>query len=112
MIMETVAFYSYKGGVGRTLLVANTAQFLAMSGRSVVALDLDLEAPELHRKLGNPEVLIRAQSGTLVGAVDLLLDALENQPGSRESGLAHRNDWGARPHSSRIRAFVRILGNP
>jgi len=43
--METVSFYSYKGGIVRTLLVANTAQFLAMSGRKVVALDLDLEAP-------------------------------------------------------------------
>ena len=38
LTMETVAFYSYKGGVGRTLLVANTAQFLAMTGRRVVAL--------------------------------------------------------------------------
>ena len=81
--METVAFYSYKGGVGRTLLLANTAQFLAISGRRVVALDLDLEAPGLHHKLGNPDVLSRAQAGTLSGAVDVLLDVLENEPGSR-----------------------------
>jgi MinD-like ATPase involved in chromosome partitioning or flagellar assembly len=79
-MMETVAFYSYKGGVGRTLLVANTAQFLAMSGRRVVALDLDLEAPGLHQKLGNPDVLGRAQAGTLRGAVDVLLEALEIGP--------------------------------
>ena len=78
--METVAFYSYKGGVGRTLLVANTAQFLAMSGRRVVVLDLDLEAPGLHLKLASPEALSRARSGNLLGAVDLLLDALENEP--------------------------------
>lgn len=71
--METVAFYSYKGGVGRTLLVANTAQFLALSGRRVVALDLDLEAPGLHHKLGNPDVKI------LRGAVDELLGALEGE---------------------------------
>lgn len=77
MTMETVAFYSYKGGVGRTLLVANTAQFLAMSGRRVVALDLDLEAPGLHQKLGNPEVLARAESGSLRGVVNELLSALE-----------------------------------
>ena len=49
--METVAFYSYKGGVGRTLLVANTAQFLALSGRRVVVLDLDFEAPACMRSL-------------------------------------------------------------
>ena len=83
MTMETVAFYSYKGGVGRTLLVANTAQFLTMSGRRVVALDLDLEAPGLHHKLGNREVLGRAESGRLRGAVDELLDSLENEPRNR-----------------------------
>ncbi len=80
MTMETVAFYSYKGGVGRTLLVANTALFLAMSGRKVVVLDLDLEAPGLHQKLGNRDVLTRAKSGSLRGAVDELLSALENEP--------------------------------
>jgi MinD-like ATPase involved in chromosome partitioning or flagellar assembly len=81
--METVVFYSYKGGVGRTLLVANTAQLLAMSGRRVVVLDLDLEAPGLHQKLGNRDVLARAKSGTLSGAVDELLGALENEQRNR-----------------------------
>src|SRR2546426_12334896 len=80
--METVAFYSYKGGVGRTLLVANTAQFLAMSGRRVVALDLDLEAPGLHQKLPTSEALARAKSGKLRGVVDELLSALEKEPRS------------------------------
>ncbi|MCX7048152.1 MAG: hypothetical protein NTX50_22040 [Candidatus Sumerlaeota bacterium] len=50
--METIAFYSYKGGVGRSLLVANAARFLGMLGKKVVALDLDFEAPGLHYKLG------------------------------------------------------------
>lgn len=50
--METIAFYSYKGGVGRSLLLANAARFLATLGKGVVALDLDLEAPGLHYKLG------------------------------------------------------------
>lgn len=81
--METVAFYSYKGGVGRTLLVANTAQFLALSGRRVVVLDLDLEAPGLLHKLGNSEVLARAASGKLPGAVDELLSTVEGQPQKR-----------------------------
>lgn len=49
--METLAFYSYKGGVGRSLLLANTARFLASLGKGVVALDLDFEAPGLHYKL-------------------------------------------------------------
>lgn len=51
--METLAFYSYKGGVGRSLLLANAARFLASLGKGVVALDLDFEAPGLHYKLGH-----------------------------------------------------------
>jgi MinD-like ATPase involved in chromosome partitioning or flagellar assembly len=48
--MHAVTFYSYKGGVGRSLLVANCAIYLAELGFKVVALDLDLEAPGLHYK--------------------------------------------------------------
>ena len=46
--MRTITYYSYKGGVGRTLLVANTAKYLSTLGKTVFALDLDLEAPGLH----------------------------------------------------------------
>ena len=49
--METLTFYSYKGGTGRSLLLANTARYLADLGKRVVALDFDLEAPGLHYKL-------------------------------------------------------------
>lgn len=55
--MQTLTFYSYKGGVGRTLMVANMARYLASFGKKVLAVDFDLEAPGLHYKLGveNPE---------------------------------------------------------
>ena len=62
--METVAFYSYKGGVGRSLLLANAARFLAMAGKGVVALDLDFEAPGLHYKLGGGKLLIQPDKRT------------------------------------------------
>ena len=48
--VETVAFYSYKGGVGRSLMVAHAASFFGMLGKRVVVVDLDLEAPGLHYK--------------------------------------------------------------
>ncbi|WP_373203200.1 KGGVGR-motif variant AAA ATPase [Mycobacterium marinum] len=48
--MRTVSFYSYKGGTGRTLLVANVGVLLARLGMSVVLIDLDLEAPGLPYK--------------------------------------------------------------
>lgn len=75
--METVTFYSYKGGSGRSLLLANTAQCLAVAGKRVVALDLDFEGPGLHYKLsiGKP-----GQRATDVvperGVVDYLTAAL------------------------------------
>ncbi len=45
--MFTVTFFSYKGGVGRTLALVNTAYTLATrnNGSKVVILDFDLEAP-------------------------------------------------------------------
>jgi len=48
--LETITFYSYKGGSGRTLAVANAARYLARFGQKVVAVDFDVEAPGLHYK--------------------------------------------------------------
>jgi len=45
--MFTVTFYSYKGGVGRTLALANVADRLSARGKRVFLLDFDLEAPGL-----------------------------------------------------------------
>lgn len=69
--MHTIAFYSYKGGVGRTLLVANVAKYLARMGKKVLVLDFDLEAPGLHYKFelehGKPLTVTR-------GLVDILAE--------------------------------------
>ncbi|MCB1037263.1 MAG: restriction endonuclease, partial [Acidobacteria bacterium] len=45
---HVTTFYSYKGGVGRSLLLANVGWLLA-SGKKVLLWDLDVEAPGLHR---------------------------------------------------------------
>ncbi|MET0791710.1 MAG: TIR domain-containing protein, partial [Polyangiaceae bacterium] len=42
-------FYSYKGGTGRTMALANVAWVLAAAGRRVLTVDWDLEAPGLNR---------------------------------------------------------------
>lgn len=44
-----ITFYSYKGGTGRSMAVANTAWILASNGLRVLVIDWDLEAPGLHR---------------------------------------------------------------
>jgi MinD-like ATPase involved in chromosome partitioning or flagellar assembly len=48
--MKTITFYSYKGGVGRTLALANIAKRLSEFGKKVCLIDFDLEAPGLHHK--------------------------------------------------------------
>jgi len=46
---QVVTFYSYKGGTGRTMALANVAWILASAGKRVLVADWDLEAPGLHR---------------------------------------------------------------
>ena len=45
--MYVVTFYSYKGGVGRTMALVNVAVMLARLRRRVLVVDFDLEAPGL-----------------------------------------------------------------
>lgn len=45
--MKVVAFYSFKGGVGRTMSLLSAAYMLAVRGRRVVVADWDLQAPGL-----------------------------------------------------------------
>ncbi len=49
--VKRVAFYSYKGGVGRTTALAIVARLLAKEGLKVAVIDLDLEAPGLNSLL-------------------------------------------------------------
>ncbi len=54
--MKTITFYSYKGGVGRSLGLATTAMWLAEEmGQKVCVMDFDLEAPGLHYKFAQAE---------------------------------------------------------
>lgn len=48
--MHTLSFYSYKGGVGRSLAVKYTAEQLARRGKKVLVADFDFEAPGLPYK--------------------------------------------------------------
>ena len=45
--MYVATFYSFKGGVGRTMALVNAAVSLALRGRRVLAVDFDIEAPGL-----------------------------------------------------------------
>ena len=68
--MYVSTFYSFKGGVGRTMALVNAAVDLARRGRKVLAVDFDLEAPGLDTF----EVL-RAPPAS-AGIVDFVIDYL------------------------------------
>ncbi len=46
---KIVTFYSYKGGTGRTMALANVAWILASNGLKVLVVDWDLDSPGLHK---------------------------------------------------------------
>ena len=54
-LAQILAFYSFKGGVGRSMAVLNLAYSLAAKGRHVLVLDMDLEAPGLSGFLHREE---------------------------------------------------------
>lgn len=60
-------FYSYKGGVGRSMAMANVAQCLYLQGKKVVMIDWDLEAPGLESYFFSEEQLedIRSKPGIM-----------------------------------------------
>jgi cellulose biosynthesis protein BcsQ/tetratricopeptide (TPR) repeat protein len=82
---RVVTFYSFKGGTGRTMALANVAWILAANGRRVLVADWDLESPGLDRFfqpfLGEHEV----REGP--GIIDLIRDyermALKTDPANR-----------------------------
>ena len=64
--MHIVTFYSYKGGVGRTMALVNVACLMAKEGKRVLVVDFDLEAPGLASYLPN------AQLADVGGVVDFV----------------------------------------
>jgi hypothetical protein len=67
-----VTFYSYKGGTGRTMSLANIAWLLASNGHRVLAVDWDLDSPGLHRFFHPflPPSVLKSSSGV----IDLIVD--------------------------------------
>ncbi|MFI1988312.1 FxSxx-COOH system tetratricopeptide repeat protein [Actinoplanes sp. NPDC020271] len=85
---QIVTFYSYKGGTGRTMSLANTAWLLAGNGLRVLAIDWDLESPGLHRYF-HPFLLDKKLVSS-PGVIDMMWDyaSAAMEPGHTES-----TDW-------------------
>lgn len=72
---QIITFYSYKGGVGRSMAAANIATVFAQRGHRVLLWDMDLEAPGLHRYMLNPDTKLGARrywpQTRQLGSIDL-----------------------------------------
>ena len=69
--MYITTFYSFKGGVGRTMALVNVAVELVRMGRRVLAVDFDLEAPGLDT------FDLSEASGSALGMIDFVCDYLQ-----------------------------------
>ena len=83
--MYICTFYSFKGGVGRTMALVNSAVHLAERGRRVLLVDFDLEAPGL-----DTFPLLRAKSST-PGLVDYVLQYLKEDRAPDVGGFVDRS---------------------
>lgn len=66
-----IAFYSFKGGVGRTTALASFAIQRAQLGDTVAIVDLDLDAPGIGTLLGSGA----SDDGEQLGVVDYLIES-------------------------------------
>jgi hypothetical protein len=69
-------FYSYKGGVGRSMALMNVAYTLAGWGRHVLMVDMDLEAPGISGFLSRSEELAAPEGAHPKDILTLLSEAI------------------------------------
>lgn len=86
---QIVTFYSYKGGTGRSMMLANVAWILASNGQRVLTVDWDLEAPGLHRYF-RPFLFDEDLLGS-DGVIDFVSEF--TSAARRAPGEAHDEDW-------------------
>ncbi len=67
---QIITFYSYKGGVGRTMALANVSVLLAKWGHKILVVDWDLEAPGLEHFY--KDYIDTKITETLPGVIDFL----------------------------------------
>ncbi len=80
-------FYSYKGGVGRSMALANVADVMARRGFKVLVVDFDLEAPGLERYFDVNQESIQRQPGLL----DLVLAYKDAMSSESDGDRSFRN---------------------
>lgn len=89
MSADVIAFYGFKGGSGRSLLLAHMASMLAIAGKHVLMIDADLEAPGLGDFFDSPGKTTFDQWRGTDGFMDLMRQ-LAVHVGDKETAIAQR----------------------
>ena len=100
---RVVTFYSYKGGAGRTMALANVAWILAANGKRVLVVDWDLESPGLHRYFP-PSVLDPKSLYSTKGIVDIVreFERAATEDPAVDPRAWHRENALVRHHAIRL----------
>jgi len=88
---QIITFYSYKGGTGRSMALANVAWILASNGKRVLAVDWDLEAPGLHRYFA--PFLVDKDLTATEGVIDFVSDFVVKALTPAAPGTTLAQDW-------------------
>ena len=119
---QIITFYSYKGGTGRSMALANIAcllaeQQVAAGGKGVLMIDWDLEAPGLHRyfakrltttRLGIESLNRRDAHNSLPGLIDLFYE-FEKQVDMSATDGSGTTEQAAREAIARVKLSDFIL---
>jgi len=107
---QIITFYSFKGGTGRTMALANVAWILAANGKRVLIADWDLESPGLHRFF---RPFMDGRSGDRPGIVNLIRGyAWEMSDAEIDPEVLHRagaSEEAARAISAKIDRHIGLL---
>jgi len=113
---QIITFYSYKGGTGRSMALANIACLLAekqttAGGKGVLMIDWDLEAPGLHRyfskrltttRLGIEGLDRKESHNSLPGLIDLFYE-FEKQVSMSTTDGSGATEQAAREAIARVK---------
>ena len=102
---KVVTFYSYKGGTGRSMALANVAWILASNGQRVLVIDWDLEAPGLHRYFS--PFLVDQDLNSSHGVIDFILEYALEAMTPPSANLERKKNWYT-PYTDIIRYAISL----
>ena len=83
--MYVTTFYSFNGGVGRTMALVNATVMLALRGRRVLVVDFDIEAPGL-----DTVDMLRPRE-VVPGVIDFVTRSLESGQASNAADFIRKS---------------------